>query len=281
MNVLSKEKKVSIIKSLNEGMSIRSAERLYGVHRDTIMRLMQRTGVLCENLLHMRMRNFKCKAIQIDECYGYIGKKERHITREERRANPELGDQYVFTAICAETRLIPLYVVGKRGLDAVQELMRRLSNVLYGNDRIQITTDGYKHFALAIKTHLGAFVDYAQHIKIFADDTKPGYRRGHYLPPEVRRVKEVLSRMIFGNPNPEQVSTSYVERQHLTMRMSMRRFTRLTNAYSKRLKNYKAALAVYFAIYNFCRVHGSLGKTPAMAAGLTDHVWSVEALITQ
>ena len=273
MNTLKQEKKLAVISALVEGNSIRSTERMTGVHRDTIMRLLVSVGGKCSELLDHHLRNFHSKLIQIDELWAYVGKHERRLTPEEK-LNPELGDQYIFVALDAETKLVPTYLVGKRDGEAALKFMLDLQERLQGNGRIQISTDGFRAYVDAIERAFGTDVDFAQVVKIFMAEN-PG--PGRYSPP---RVSEVVSTIINGNPNPKFISTSFVESNNLVMRMAVRRLTRLTNAYSKKLANLKAALALYFAHYNFVKIHGSLRITPAMAAGVTDRLWNLEELIS-
>jgi IS1 family transposase len=272
MNVLPQARQIQILNALVEGVSIRSTERMTYTHRDTIMRLLVSVGEQCQHLLDQRLQGFQCEHLQLDEIWTFVRKKERRLTDMER-LNPEIGDQYVFVAIDAETKLIPSFLVGKRDGHTALLFMMDLYQRLTGNGRIQLTTDGFYAYLEAIEHTFGADVDYAQLVKIYAAiDAGPG----RYSPP---RVAETVSTVIQGSPDPEHISTSYVERQNLTMRMAMRRFTRLTNAFSKKLANLKAALALHFAHYNFIRVHRTLRVTPGMEAGMTDHVWTWKELL--
>jgi len=272
MYVLSREKQLAVIAAMVEGNSIRSTERMTGVHRDTIMRLVNRVGEHCLELLEQRMTNFHCHLLQVDEIWTFVGKKEQRLNGRERR-NLKIGDQYVFVALDAETKLIPMFTVGKRNSKTTHRFIRQLRKRLNGNGRIQLTTDGFKPYLEAVENAFGAEVDYAQLVKMYGAEAA-GF--GRYAPP---RVTEVVSTRINGNPDERFISTSYVERHNLTMRMQMRRFTRLTNAFSKKLENLNAMLALYFAHYNFVRIHGTLRVTPAMAAGITDRLWRIEDLL--
>jgi IS1 family transposase len=269
MNILKSEKKEAIIGGLVEGISIRSLERMTGVHRDTIMRLLVKTGHNCENLMDTKMRKLSCKNIEVDELWAYVGKKQRHVKKTD---NPnEVGDFYTFVALDPDTKLIPAYKVGKRDFNTacafITDLESRLSN------RVQISSDKLRAYVDAIDFAFGQDVDYAQIVKSYeAEPIGPG----RYSPP---KVISTAKQYIIGNPNPDRICTSYVERQNLTVRMQNRRFTRLTNAFSKKIENLKAAVALHFAHYNFVRVHGTLRITPAMAAGITDHVWTLEEII--
>ena len=272
MNTLKKEKQISIASALVEGNSIRSIERMTGVHRDTIMRFGVKAGIQCQAVMNERMRGFHSRRIQADEIWTYVWKKERQLSAIERE-NYELGDQYVFVAIDADSKLVPSFVVGKRTSNTARQFIDDLYTRIQGNGRIQLTTDGLKAYIGAIELAFGEDVDYAQQIKFYTADN-PG--PGRYSPP---RVREVVSMPIQGNPDARHISTAFVERQNLTMRMSMRRFTRLTNGFSKKLKNLKSAVALHFGHYNFMRVHSTLRVTPAMAAGITDHVWTWDELL--
>ena len=269
MNVLNMEQKVAVLNALVEGNSIRSTERMTGVHRDTIMRLTLRTGERCARMMDSTMRQLQCRLIQADEIWTYVGKKEKRLTEDD---DPVLvGEQYVFVAMDAETKLVPCFRVGKRNaVNAwyfVQDLQRRLAN------RVQLTTDGFRPYAPAVEDAFGADVDYAMLVKLYSDSATPDTR---YSPGEFVNARPIP---ISGKPKPWLICTSHIERQNLTIRMQLRRFTRLTNAFSKKLANLKAACALHFAWYNFCRVHSSLRVTPAMAAQVTTGVWPLEALL--
>lgn len=273
MNVLKKEKQLAVIGALVEGNSIRSVERMTGVHRDTIMRLLVRVGEGCLALLDQTMRNLHCRKIQVDEIWTYVGKKQARLTYEER-FRTDVGDEYAFVAIDAETKLIPHFDVGKRNMVTAYRFMDGLRVKLNGNGRFQLTTDGFVPYIGAVEMAWGADApDFAQLVKMYGA-VPPGPAR--YAPP---KIVEAVPTVVHGNPDPAFVSTSYVERQNLTIRMACRRFTRLTNAFSKKLENLKAALALHFAYYNFVRIHRSLRVTPAMAAGVTDRVWGLEELL--
>lgn len=269
MNILNPKKQEMAIMALVEGSSIRSVERMTGIHRDTIMRLMIRVGQNCKNLLNTHMRNLSCKYIQLDEIWCFVGKKQRHIKEKD---NPlEVGDQWVFVAIDAESKLVPSYKIGKRDLFTAYDFLNDLSDRL--DNRVQLASDSLKAYIEAVEASFGADVDYGQVVKTYeAEPIGPG----RYSPPHVISANRTI---IMGNPKQDKISTSYVERNNLTMRMQMRRFTRLTNAFSKKLENLKAAVALHFAHYNFVRIHSSLKITPAMAGGITNHLWTIKDLI--
>jgi IS1 family transposase len=270
MYELKAEKKVSVIAAMVEGNSIRSTERMTGVHRDTIMRLVVRAGQNCDRLLDERMRRLSCRLIQADEIWTYVGKKEKRVGYGD---NPEeVGDQYVFVAMDSETKLVPCFRVGKRNAANawyfVRDLQERLAH------RVQLTTDGFRPYKDAVDDAFGIEVDYAMLVKMYSDSGQADTR---YSPGEIVDVRTIP---ITGHPNPRLISTSHIERQNLTIRMQLRRFTRLTNAFSKRLGNLKAALSLHFAWYNFCRIHSTLRVTPAMAAGVCEDVWPISALVS-
>ena len=269
MYTLTREKKVSVLAAMIEGNSVRSVERMTGVHRDTIMRLVLRVGFECERLLDQRMRGLNCRQIQADEIWTYVGKKEKRVRYDEDPT--QVGDQYVFVAMDSETKLVPCFRVGKRNAENTWYFVRDLEARLAG--RIQLTTDGFRPYRDAVEDAFGANVDYAMLVKVYADSGQADTR---YSPGEIVDVRTIP---ITGNPKPHLISTSHIERQNLTMRMQLRRFTRLTNAFSKKLVNLKAALALHFAHYNFCRVHSSLRVTPAMAAGVTERIWELGELV--
>lgn len=267
MNKMSDERKKQILSMLVEGTSIRSIERITGTHRDTIMRLMVRIGKGCEKLLDENMKDFHSKYLQADEIWTFVKKKQKRLKKVEMR-NKSIGDQYVFVALDAESKLIPLFTVGKRNSRTIRKFISGLKRKLNGNGRVQITTDSYIPYEHAIEKSFGIEVDYAQQTPFYTSDKSES---GRYSPPQ---VSNVLSKTLQGNPAIENISTAYVERQNLTMRMSMRRFTRLTNGFSKKLENLKASVALYFAHYNFMRIHSTIRMTPAMQAEITGHIWT-------
>ncbi len=258
---------------LLEGCSIRSTERLTGLNRNTVMRLLLVAGERSVSLMDAKMRNLGTRYLQVDEIWCYVGKKRRNVRTGDA---PELGDQWIYVAIDAETKLVPSFRIGKRVRPDtwafLWDLHKRIAN------RVQLTTDGLNHYTVTVPECFGTEVDFAQLTKMFGDYGQFDSPEARYSPP---RISGVISKVRQGDPDPDHISTSFVERQNLTMRMAMRRFTRLTNAFSKKLSHLKAAVALHFAYYNFCRVHGSLRVTPAMEAGITDHVWSISELLFQ
>jgi IS1 family transposase len=269
-NVLSAEKQTAIIAALAEGSSIRSIERITGVHRDTIMRLGVKVGKGCQMLMDSKMQDLGCRYLQFDELWGFIGKKERHVSVDD---NPELGDVWTFCAIDSETKLVPSFKVGKRThattTEFVQDVASRMRN------RVQVSSDAMHLYAEAMELAFGADVDYGQCVKVYVHDSAHHPERQYSAP----HFASAVRRPITGNPEMELVSTSHVERLNATTRLHMRRLTRLTLAFSKKLENFEAAVGLHFAYYNFVKRHNTLRCTPAMAAGVERDFWSVGQLV--
>jgi IS1 family transposase len=272
MYTLSTEKKVAALSALVEGNSIRSIERMTGIHRDTICRLLVSAGERCTAVMNVKMTHLRPRYLQVDEIWTYVAKKARKARHEESK---EIGDQWVFVAMDADTKLVASYRIGKRTWENTSGFMEDLYRRIEDGNRVQLTTDGFHFYKMAVPDQFGADVDFAQLVKLYGDYGQHDVA-GRYSPCP---IVEVISKVCAGDPDPKHISTSFVERQNLTMRMHMRRFTRLTNAFSKKLANLKAACALHFAHYNFCRVHSSLRVTPAMAAGLTTEVWPLGVLL--
>ena len=270
VNKLPMDTQATAIAALVEGASIRSVERMTGVHRDTITRLMVRVGEACDRLLHETMRELPCTRLEADEIWCYVGKKQRRVTSAD---DPQrVGDFWTFVAIDAETKLVPTWLVGKRDAPTAEAFIADLASRLA--NRVQISTDGLSAYIEAIEAGFGSEVDYAQIVKSY--EAAP-VGEGRYGPP---RVVSTDKTRIVGQPNEALISTAYVERQNLTMRMQMRRFTRLTNAFSKKRENLEAAVALHFGWYNLVRRHRSLKMaTPAMAAGVMSWPWTVRDLV--
>jgi IS1 family transposase len=269
MNRLSLPRRTQIIGALVEGNSIRSIERMTDTHRDTIMRLMVEVGTGCAKLLDETMRDLPSRRIQVDEIWAYVGKKQRQVTKQDDKSR--VGDQWTFVAIDPDTKLIPSFLVGKRSKPNAIAFMTDLSERLA--NRVQISSDALNSYVDAVEQAFGADVDYGQAVKFYeADPIGPG----RYSPPKVVRAERAV---IAGAPDRAHISTSMIERQNLTMRMSMRRFTRLTNGFSKKVENHRAAVALHFAHYNMVRLHKTLRTTPAMAAGVSSRLWSIEELV--
>ena len=267
-NILNTDKKIAVIGALAEGSSIRSIERITGVHRDTIMRLGVKIGQGCTSLMDAKMRNLSCTRLEMDEIWGYIGKKNIRVKPDD---DPQLGDVWTFCAIDSETKLVPAYKVGKRNGKTADAFLMDVASRM--KNRLQISTDGLREYLDAIEGAFGGNVDYAQIVKIYGHEHIDERR---YTPPEVIGTEKTV---IVGNPKHELISTSYVERLNATTRLHMRRLTRLTHAFSKKLANFEAAVGLHFAYYNFVRRHNTLRCTPAMAAGVTETFWTVGDLV--
>jgi IS1 family transposase len=269
MNRLSTSERVQVIKCLCEGMSIRGTVRLTGVAKNTIVKLLADMGDACAEFHDRSVRGLRVRRLQCDEIWSFVGAKARNVSVEQKKQG--WGDIWTWTAIDADTKLCVSYLVGARTPGWATDFMLVCSDRIIG--RPQITTDAHKPYLKAVEEAFGGDAYYAMLHKIYGASKDPETR---YSP-----AKCIGSDMktISGTPDPAHVNTSYVERQNLTMMMSMRRFTRLTNAFSKKIENHTAAISLYFMYYNFCRVHQTLRVTPAMEAKLSDHVWSVEALV--
>lgn len=264
-------RRTQIIGCLVEGNSIRSTERMTNTHRDTIMRLAVEVGQGCERLMDEKMRGLSSKRIQVDEIWSYVGKHQRFLKPGYDRS--QVGDMWTFVALDADTKLVPCYYIGKRRKADATVFMNNLAERL--TNRVQISSDALKSYIDAVETAFGCDVDYGQAVKFYeAEPIGPG----RYSPPKVVRAER---HVVEGKPDQKHISTSLVERQNLTMRMGMRRFTRLTNAFSKKVENHRAAVGLHFAHYNFVRQHKSLRVSPAMAAGVESHLWTLEELVAQ
>lgn len=270
MNQLSVERQARIIHCLVEGNSIRATCRLTDSAKNTVAKLLLRVGAACSAYQDKAFRNLKLKRIQCDEIWSFVGAKEKNASPEKKRQG--WGDVWTWTAIDTETKLIPCWYVGERDACAAYHFMNDLADRLA--NRIQLTTDGHRPYVQAVEDAFGSEIDYAMLIKIYGNAPEGGEVR--YSPAQCMGARKAV---IQGRPDHKHISTSYTERQNLTMRMSMRRFTRLTNAFSKKVENHEAALACYFMHYNFCRIHQSLRVTPAMAAGVSDHVWEIKEVL--
>jgi IS1 family transposase len=269
MNQLSTEKRAQVVAALVEGNSLRAISRMTGTHRGAVMKLLVDLGRACSIYQDKAFRGLTCKRIQCDEIWSFVGAKEKNATLAKKLEG--WGDVWTWTALDAETKLVPCWYVGTRDSAAAYHFMHDLADRL--SHRVQLTTDGHKPYLTAVADAFGTDIDYATLTKIYGEGPKTEAR---YSPAQCMgtRVAKVT-----GNPESDHVSTSFVERQNLTMRMSMRRFTRLTNGFSKKVANHEHAIALHFMHYNFCRIHQSLRVTPAMQAGLTDHVWEIKEII--
>ncbi len=271
MNKLSTADRVRVVAALVEGCSIRATVRMTGVAKNTVTKLLVDLGTACARYHDEKVRGIAAKRVQVDEIWSFTYAKNANLPADKKGVEG-YGDTWTWTAIDADTKLIISYLVGGRSAEYGYEFMMDVADRLA--NRVQLTSDGHSAYLWAVKDTFGKEIDYAQLIKIYGPDRagKPG----RYSPPvcigaDVKKIS--------GNPDPAHVSTSYSERQNLTMRMAMRRFTRLTNGFSKKLENHAHSVALHFMHYNFCRVHQTLRVTPAMEAGLADHVWTLEELI--
>ena len=272
MNKLTTADRVRVIAALVEGMSIRATVRMTGVAKNTIVKLLADLGEACQRYHDEHVRNLKTKRVQSDEIWSFVGAKQKNVAADKQKEFGR-GDVWTWTAIDADSKLIICWHLGRRDVGHAKEFMFDLADRLA--ERIQLTTDGLRSYPDAVYRAFGNDIDYTMLIKIYGPS---GDRSGaaRYSPPECIGVKhEPFS----GTPDPKHISTSYVERQNLTMRMSMRRFTRLTNAFSKKLDNLRHNVALHFMHYNFCRIHQTIRVTPAMEAGLANHVWEIEELV--
>ena len=275
MNKLTLDRQAQIIKVLCEGNSIRSTARITGTAVNTVVKLLREVGAACLDYQDNVMHNLSCKKLQCDEIWSFVYSKSKNVP-EEHNGKFGYGDVWTFTAIDADTKLVPSWLVGLRNvdcaLDFINDLKGRIAN------RVQLTTDGHKMYLDAVEKVYGSEIDYAQLVKLYGQDLETEKR---YSPAKCIGAEKHI---VQGNPDVSTISTSYVERQNLTMRMSMRRFTRLTNAFSKRIENHVLALALYFLHYNFARTHKTLAnpypRTPAMAAGLTNHIWTIDEIVS-
>lgn len=268
-NILKREKQVIAINALAEGLSIRSIERMTGIHRDTIMRLGVRVGKGCTKILDRMMNRLKCRRIQVDEIWGFVGKKQKQV----RYCEFGVGNVWTFVAIDPESKAVPCFRVGARDAQTSQQFICDLSNRLA--NRVQISSDSLTTYIEAVELGFGGDVDYGQIVKAYASE-KPLPASSRYSPPNIVAIKV---RPIVGNPAQQHICTSHVERQNLTMRMHCRRLTRLTNAFSKKMENFEAAIGLHFGYYNLAKIHKTIRMTPAMALGVTSSIWTVEDLV--
>jgi IS1 family transposase len=270
MNRLSTSERAEILGMMVEGISLRSISRMADVSINTVTKLLVDVGAACSACLDEKLVKLSCQRVQVDEIWAFCYAKAKNITPEIAAKNPFAGDVWTWMAIDADTKLIPSWIIGQRdGVTArlfVNDLANRLAN------RIQLTSDGLNVYLAAVERAFRGEVDYAQLVKIYGE-TSEGQKR--YSPAECIGCER---KTVVGYPDPEHVSTSYIERANLTMRMGMRRFTRLTNGFSKKIENHSAAVAIHLMHYNFARIHKTLRITPAMGAGISDHVWELEEI---
>lgn len=269
MNQLAPERRAQVINCLVEGNSIRATVRLTGVAKNTVVKLLAEVGRACSIYQDRVFRNLSCQRLQCDEVWSFVGAKQKNTTQETRAKG--WGDCWTWTALDAETKLIPCWYVGTRDSTAAYHFMHDLAARL--THRVQLTTDGHSAYLSAVADAFGHDIDYAQLVKIYGEGPKTEAR---YSPAQCMGARKAV---VTGIPDHKHVSTSYVERHNLTIRMGNRRFTRLTNAFSKKVENHEHMLALFFCFYNFCRIHQSLRVTPAMAAGVSARVWELSDIV--
>jgi IS1 family transposase len=269
-NITSKEKRAQIITCLVEGNSIRATSRMTGAAVNTVVKLLADVGRACSIYQDKAFRGLTCTRIQCDEVWSFVGAKEKNTTEETKAKG--WGDCWTWTALDADTKLIPCWYVGTRDANAAYHFMHDLAARLA--NRVQLTTDGHKPYLTAVADAFGDQIDYAMLVKIYGEPAKTEAR---YSPAQCMGTRKAV---ILGRPSNSHISTSHVERSNLSLRMGNRRFTRLTNAFSKKVENHEHMLALFFMYYNFCRIHQSLRVTPAMEAGVSNHVWSLDEVIS-
>lgn len=272
MNKLSTKHRAQILHMLVEGNSLRSTARMADVSRNTVDKLLRDAGTACLKFQDETLRNLTCNRIQCNEIWSFVGMKQKNVP-DELKDEFGFGDVYTWTAIDADTKLVPCWNVGTRGAASASEFITDMASRLA--NRVQLTTDGHRAYLEAVEEAFGIDVDYAMLIKLYGKSEGKGDDR-RYSPAECTGTE---IKVVSGDPELDHISTSYVERQNLTMRTNIRRFTRLTNAFSKKVENHMHAISLHFMYYNFCRIHKSLRVTPAMEAGISDHVWSLEEVV--
>jgi transposase-like protein/IS1 family transposase len=264
------EKVILALRMLLEGASIRSVERAVEIHRDTIMKLVVLAGAKCEKIMGRYVRDVVVRDVECDEVWSFIGKKQKRVRKDE---DQNMGDAYVFVAIERNTKLVLNVAMGKRDQLTTNSFIEGVRDAIKPGTSFQMTTDGFAPYKTSIPDTFGDYVDYAMLIKVYRQAAEGDAR---YSPPEVASTEVVP---VCGNPDEKRICTSIIERSNLSLRMGSRRFTRLTNGFSKKWENHWAAVTLWYTYYNFCRVHRSLRVTPAMESGLTDHVWCVDELL--
>jgi IS1 family transposase len=265
------DRALNALQLLLEGMSIRSVERVTGIHRDTILKIVVLAGSRCLELMRRKIRGLHVEDVQVDEIWGFVFKKEGHKWNHEQDKY-EIGDAYCFVGIERNTKLVLAYHLGKRDPESTVRFIAKLGHAT-SNERYQLTSDGFRPYIPAVRMLLSSRVHFAQLVKVYAT-SREGEQK--YSPGE---VVDAIPMKILGNPESDRICTSHVERANLSIRMGMRRMTRLTNGFSKKWENLEAAYSLWFAYYNFCRKHQTLRVTPAMESGLTDHVWTLQELL--
>lgn len=271
MNRLSVAEKVKVVSCLVEGNSLRATSRMTGTHRSAIQKLLVELGAACSTYQDKIFRNLRCSRVQCDEIWSFVYAKDKNLPIELRN-QPGFGSVWTWVALDPDTKLVPCWFVSSRDAGAAYHFMHDLAGRLA--NRVQLTTDGHKAYLTAVEDAFGSNIDYAMLQKIYG--AVPQGNEVRYSPAQCMGARRAV---ISGTPDFRHISTSHTERQNLTMRMQMRRFTRLTNAFSKKIENHEAAIALHYMYYNFCRIHQSLRVTPAMAAGISGHVWELEEVV--
>lgn len=272
MNKLNTDKRVQILSALVEGNSINSTVRMTGAAKNTVLKLLRDIGQACQLYSDRIMVNLALKRVQVDEIWSFCYAREKNVPKKYK-GQFGYGDVWTWVAMDADTKLVPVWLVGPRTLDSARHLLKNLAIRI--TERIQLTTDCFAGYYTAVYDTFKREIDYAQLMKV--------YDRPNIYPTDYKlsqsRVAAIITKPLMGNPDPKHIATSYVERQNLTMRTNIKRFTRLTNGFSKKIDNLACAVALHFTYYNFCRKHASLGISPAMAAGLSDHLWNLDELL--
>jgi IS1 family transposase len=275
MNRLDTAKRAQIVNGIIEGCSIRSISRLTGASKNTIVKLLVELGAVCMEYMNTHLVNLNCQRVQCDEIWAFIAAKQANVTAKVLARSPHAGDVWTWVAMDADTKLVCSWWVGKRDWQTarlfIDDLAGRMAN------RIQLSTDGLKLYMFAVNQAFQGDIDYAIINKVYGGTVEETATATRYSPAKCIGCEKKVK---IGNPDPEHINTSYIERQNLTMRMSMRRFTRLTNGFSKKIENHIATLAIFYMHYNFVRIHQTLRVTPAMAAGVTGKLWSIADLVT-
>jgi IS1 family transposase len=274
MKTLNQGTRGQIINLLSEGMSLRAIARITGVARNTVDKLLRDVGAACLEYQDEHLRNLPCRKVQCDEIWSFVYAREKNVPKELQGV-PGIGDVWTWTAIDADTKLVPCWYVGGRRISDAKMFIGDLASRLA--HRVQLSTDGHKPYLNAVEAHFGEDIDYGRIIKLYGD-VKPNGETKRNDAGHGTECIGIRKSVAAGSPDENDISTSIVERQNLTMRMSMRRFTRLTNAHSKKVENHMHANSLHIMFYNFARIHSTLRVTPAMAAGVSDHVWSVEEI---
>jgi IS1 family transposase len=272
MRKLTHQQRTQVVNCLIEGCSIRATVRMTGIAKKTVMRVLVEVGAVCEEYQDRTLRNLTCRRVQLDELWGFNYCKQKTVTEEIAAKVPGAGDVWLWVAIDAETKLVPCWRLGDRNAGTAHSFVHDLADRL--SSRVQLTSDGHRAYLTAIESAFGSDVDYAMLVKLYGNDAEKEVR---YSPAQCIGC---LSTVVSGKPDPKHVSTSFVERQNWSVRTAMRRYTRLSNGFSRKIENHAAAVALYYFAYNFIKIHRTLRVTPAMAAGVTDRLWEVSDLVS-